>query len=62
MARAMNKKTLPKSTDRGKDEPSFEDFVALVRRKMIEDGEDPDALDADPMDFTEDVDSDPWLN
>lgn len=64
----MTKKTnknpgeiVPESTERRKDEPSFDDFLAVVRRKMIENGEDPDAPDIGGMDF-DDEEEWPWMH
>jgi len=51
---------VPDSTDSRTDEPSFEDFLALVRRKMIENGEDPNAVEPDGIDFDEE--DSPWLH
>ena len=47
----MSKKPNP-SHQSEQAEPALDDFVALVRKRMIENGEDPNAQENNSMDFS----------
>jgi len=55
----MIQKTFREWFETDPDEPIFEDFLRLVRLKMVENGEDPDALE--PDDANLDQENNTWL-